>query len=102
MSKTMKLSELRKRYEYICTECITKFSNKHGYEFTGWVGNDIGDVAEFIGQYYFTMTDIYYDLNKKCPKGLIFKWQDDCIENNGKVINFRSYAMGMRFEHLNK
>lgn len=100
MSKTLKLKELKERYEFICNEIVQKFSNKHGIEFSGWVGDEIGGMAEFINQYFFSMDDIYYDLNKKCPKGLIFQWQDDCIENQEKNINFRSYAMGLRFEHL--
>lgn len=97
--KTIKLSKLKETYELSCNEAVQKFENKHGYAFDGWIGQ-IGEMAEFIGQYYFSMNDIYFDLINKVPKGLIFRWQDDSIENQNKSINFRSYAKGLRFEDV--
>ncbi len=50
-------------------------------------------------------SDIKYDIDNKVKKGLIFQHQDDSVEhhltvNQEEIINFRSYAMGLRYEHL--
>lgn len=97
--KTMKLIELKKTYQMACNEYVQKFANKQDIQFSGWIG-DIGQVACFIDQYFFSMDDIVLDINKKLPKGLILKWQDDGIEFSELRMNYRSYSMGLRFEDL--
>jgi hypothetical protein len=102
--KTAKLQKLKEQYEFVCNEYVQKFCNKQGIEFDGWVGNEIGGIASFISQYFFNFSDIVWDVNSKQPKGLILKWQDDCVnhvENLGKSINYFSYSKGIRFSDLN-
>jgi len=33
---TTKLKELKKQYEFVCNEYVTKFCNKQGMDFEGW------------------------------------------------------------------
>jgi hypothetical protein len=93
----MKIEELKQEYDIVCSEYIKKFVKKHGYQFNFWVANDVGGIACFIDQYFFNFSDIRYDLDKKCPKGMIFKWQDYCIENDMQ-ISFFTYHLGYRIK----
>jgi hypothetical protein len=105
MPKTIKLQELNKQYEFVCNEWVQKFCNKQFIDFDGWVSNEIGGIASFSCQYFFSLSDIILDINTKQPKGLIFKWQSDGVDFNlsNKVpqnINYKSYTMGLRYEQL--
>lgn len=100
-NKTKKVSELEKRFIKIADEYINKFEKKHGYEFSSWISDEAGGIACFIEQYFFGFDDIRHDIDNNVKKGLIFKWQDDGIENGAKDnINFKSYVMGARFPML--
>jgi hypothetical protein len=95
--KTIPLSKLKKQYVFVCNEYINKFINKQGYDFSGWVGDDVGGVACFVEQYFFSLDDIVYDINNKCEKGLIFAWQEHNLEvGSDKAINYYSYSRGLR------
>lgn len=93
---------LKTKYERICNEYIKVFSEKQGLVFDGWIGNQVGGVAEFIEEYFFNLSDIVYDINSEQPKGLILHWQDDYVENapNGRNINYYSYSKGLRYSDL--
>ena len=94
------MSELRWMYEAICQKYVQKFAKKHGYKFDYWILDEVGGTACFNEQYHFNMSDIVYDMNNRIPKGLIFAWQDDCLEYPGNNINFKSYASGLRHNML--
>ena len=96
----MNLQELKKQYEFICNECIKKFCYKQKIQFDGWIGDEVGGIACFVSQYYFSLSDIILDLNTKQQKWLILEWQDDGIEEVSK-INYKSYTMGLRYD-INK
>ena len=103
--KTIKLKELNKQYEFVCNEWVQKFCNKQLIDFDGWVSNEVGGIASFSCQYFFSLSDIILDINTKQPKGLIFQWQSDGVDFNlsNKVpqnINYKSYTMGLRYEQL--
>lgn len=79
-----------------------------------------------IGDNFFSLSDIYFDMKENKPKGLIFEWQNYLSDINMSIgdnvekcfINYDSYCMGARFgnqikgkwgdmennihEHLNK
>lgn len=100
------MTKLQKKYNLICEEYIAKFVKNQGYEFSYWTANEVGSIACFIDQYFFNFDDIRFDIDNKCPKGLIFKWQDDGLEFHQETgdtsrINYKSYNMGLRYEHLN-
>lgn len=105
MSKTVKLQELKRQYEFVCNELVQKFSNKQEIEFDGWVGDEVGGIASFSCQYFFNLSDIILDLTTKQPKGLIMEWQNEEVDfnmfnENQNYINYKSYTMGLRHNQL--
>jgi len=65
------------------------------------VGGDVTGVYA-IGDNFFSLGDIYYDLKENKSKGLIFEWQNHVIDwnlnnNSNCSINYSSYCMGARF-----
>jgi hypothetical protein len=92
----MKTKDLVAQYELVCNEYIKKFCKKQSIEFDGWVGDEIGDIAGFAEQYFFSLSDIVWDINSRQPKGLILSWQDDYVSNPTKAINYFSYTKGLR------
>lgn len=97
-----RIASLKKVFEFVAEQYIEAFVNKQGYEFDGWVSDDVGGVAVFIEQYYFSFDDIRMDIDREAKKGLIFQWQDEGIENPKLKINYDSYIMGLRYEDLKK
>lgn len=41
-----------------------------------------------------------HDLRTNQLALLILQWHNDCVDNHEKNINYKSYAMGLRFEDL--
>jgi hypothetical protein len=97
--KTKKINELKKEYESICKEYVSKFCSKQEMEFEGWVGDTIGGVA-LCNDFYFNFQDIVWDINSKQPKGLIVKWYYDNLEAPEKSINYFSFTKGIRVSDL--
>lgn len=91
---------LQSNYNEVVSCYIELFVKKHGYEFTDWVGDEVGEIACFIEQYFFNFSDIKFDIDNKIKKDLIFQYQDDCLAHPKKSMNFRSYASGLRFEDI--
>lgn len=94
-----------KAYEAACMDYIDAFCKKQNLEFDGWVGDEIGQVAGFSSQYYFNLSDIIYDIDTEQLKGNILSWQDESINFNSqlskpKIINYKSYCIGLRYEDL--
>lgn len=103
--KTTPLKKINKQWEFVCNEYIIKFCNKQNLSFDGWIADEIGGIALFIGQYSFNLSDIVLDLNSRQKKGFILNWQNDLIDynlkNNGsRYINYKSYIMGLRCTHF--
>lgn len=86
---------------------IHKFEKAHGVGFDYAVGED-EDLTGVLcfGDHYFNMSDIVYDVDNKLPIRLIFEWQDAGLDahssGNDKIINLKSYAMGLRYERESK
>jgi hypothetical protein len=98
--KKVKLTELQMNFNNSVDAYIKKFVEKHGYEFDYWIGEEVGECASFIEQYFFNFSDIKFDIDNKIKKDLIFQYQDDCLAHPKKSMNFRSYANGLRFEDI--
>lgn len=100
----MTLTELKHKYEEVCNEYVKKFQDKQDLEFSFWVGNEVGGIACFIDQYFFSLSDIALDLHTKQPKGLILQWEDDGLDifknPSEQRINYHSYTLGLRYENL--
>lgn len=97
--------QLRNKLDEILKEYIRLFEEKHEVFFDYAVGDDLMGLLCF-GDYLFAIHDIVYDIDNNLPKNLIFQWQDDSFDSSKNPqhakMNFQSYAMGLRFEDLNK
>lgn len=98
-------TSLKNQYAILVAAYIGLFEAKHGYAFSGWIG-DFGEMATFCGEeYYFTFNDIRFDIDNKINKGLIFRWHDEGVEHNlprkePRWINFKNYCKGLRYKDL--
>ena len=92
------MTKLKETYELCCNEYAARFAKKQEIEFDGWIGDEIGGIASFIQQYFFSISDIVFDINNKCKKGLILEWQDMIVSEPEKEINYFSYSKGLRIE----
>lgn len=101
------MKKLLDRYHSACEGLVKAFCKKQGIDFDHWIGEpyEVGCFAD----YFFNMNDIVYDLASDQPKGLIIQWHDNDLEHNAGLdtdkrihINYKSYAMGARYEQLNK
>lgn len=90
---------LKEKYEELVNQYLKKFNEKQGYEFDDWVGNDIGGIACFIEQYFFHFDDIRYDIDNNIESGIIFKWQDYCVEHGNPHMNYKTYSKWGDFEN---
>ena len=107
MAKRSQTKVLLDNYDAVCNDIVTRFSNKQGLEFDGWIADEVGGIAGFASQYFFNISDIVLDLKTKQPKGLIIDWQLDDLEFNifndrPEHINYKSYTMGLRYKDLKK
>ena len=89
-------------YRAACIDVLKEFSKKQDLEFDGWVGNEVGGIASFCMQYFFTMEDMCTDLVSKQKKGFILQWQNEGVEyclgnKEEKHINYKSYIKGARY-----
>ena len=91
---------LKKKYENVCNEYISRFCRKNELTFEGWVGNEIGGVAVFGDEFFFNFHDIVWDINSKQPQHLIIDWIYESIDNYPKSINYYSYTKGLRYSDL--
>ena len=92
---------MREKLEQAINEYILNFVLKQDTVFLGWVGEEIGETAEFYGDVYIDFMDVKRDIDRNAPKGLIFQWYDESKEFDLLPrINYRSYLMGLRFNML--
>jgi hypothetical protein len=96
---TTKLNNLKKQYEFVCNEYVTKFCNKQKMDFEGWVGDTVGGIA-YCSDFYFNFQDIVWDLNSKQTQGAIVDWYYSCLEEAEKSINYYSYTKGLTVSDL--
>jgi len=94
----MKKRILKANYQVIIEHYLLKFCKKQKIKFDYWIGEPL-QTASFLGEYAFNVSDIIYDVDYNCPKGLILKWQQDFIEFGDK-LNYPSYVAGLRYKDL--
>jgi hypothetical protein len=90
-------SKRMKALEGAAHSYIEAFCKKQEMEFEGTIG-----VCEIVicSDFYFSFQDIVHDIETKQPKGLIIKWYYDSIDFHPKVLNYKSFCIGLRFEHI--
>ena len=87
-------------FEVAVDRLLIEFCEKHDFTYEFSVGNDSVDMF-LISDYFFSLSDIYFDLKSNQPKGKIIQWYDYLLENELK-INYYHNCMGLRKEQLNK
>ena len=93
------MNQLKKDYEKACNAYIKAFCKKQDVKFYGWIGDLVGSVA-LLSEICLNIHDIVWDINSKQPKGLIFTWYYDNLENAEKSINYFSYTKGLRIKDI--
>ena len=98
--------QLRRELEETLMAYIRLFEEKHDVNLQYAVNDDIMGVLDFGDVYCFHIADVVYDIDHDLPKGLILQWAEDSIDDSKnptrQTINLQSYAMGLRFEDLQK
>lgn len=98
--------ELFERYVDVVNDYLYEFCKKQDFVFYGWIGNEVGSVGTF-NDFTFDFSDVLYDINNNCKKGLIISWYDEsvdwCMAKEGRAwINYNSYHKGLRYENLDR
>ena len=79
---------------------LMEFREKHDLSYEFSVGEDSIDVFS-ISNYFFSLSDIYFDLKSNQPKGKIIQWYDYLLDNEVE-ISYYAYCKGLRKEQLSK
>lgn len=87
-------------FEVAVDRLLMEFCEKHDLSYEFSVGNDSVDIF-LISDYFFSLSDIYFDLKSNQFHGKIIEWYDYLLDNEVN-INYYSYCMGLRKEQLNK
>lgn len=94
---------MRKRWREICNEYLKAFCERHEFQYDpdGWVGADPGTIC-IVGDFFFGMDDIRYDVDKQIPGDKIIEWYDynlrvfELQQEGAKIanINYPSWCNG--------
>ena len=100
------MSKYIKDFERSTALLVEMFCKKQDVEVEHIVKDDVAGIY-CIGDNFFSLSDIYFDMVNNKPKGLIFEWQNHVTEwnlehNSNCSINYDSYCMGARFKTLSK
>lgn len=87
-------------FEVAVDKLLMEFCEKHDLTYEFSVGNDSVDVF-LISDYFFSLSDIYFDLKSNQPKGKIIEWYDYLLDNEVE-ISYYAYCKGLRKELLTK
>jgi hypothetical protein len=90
-------TELRQQLDDAIKQYIEAFENKQDLNFEWAINDDLLECLAF-GDYFFSIEQIVIDIDQDLPKGLILQWHNDRIKHEGRTINLRSYAMGLRYD----
>ncbi len=96
----MEIKEIKQQLDN-CIDLYTDlFCKKQEVYADGWIGQIKGGINCFSDA-YLSFEDIRNDLELDAPKGLIFEWYWDNVENPDKAINYYSYINGLRIKDIN-
>lgn len=93
------MKNIKEIYNYACEEYLKRFCEKHelDYEEDSWVGKDVGTIA-MVGDYFFNLDDIRYDIDNDCDENAIFEWYYYSLRCHSlgctHEINFSSWVKG--------
>ena len=87
-------------FEVAVDSLIMEFFENHYLSYDFCVCNDSIDVFS-ISHFFFSLSDIYFDLKSNQPKGKIIQWYDYLLDNEVE-ISYYAYCKGLRKEQLSK
>lgn len=104
--KQQSRERLQMRYAILAADYVEVFCLKHGFDFDGWVGDEIGGMGSF-GDFYFNYDVIRYDIDHNVRKGTLIRWYDAELQHNAERevpqhINYSSWCKGLRHKDLGK
>ena len=89
--------KLKNKYEKIVNEYLQIFVKKQDLDIENcyWVADKIGEILSVNEQYYFNFDDIRFDVDNNVKERLIFRWQDESLDNYFKKkkykVNYENY-----------
>ena len=89
--------KLKTKYEKIVNEYLRIFVEKQDLDIDNccWVADRVGEILSVNEQYFFSFNDIRFDVDNNVKERLIFRWQDECIDNHFKKkkykVNYENY-----------
>ena len=89
--------KLKTKYEKIVNEYLRIFIEKQGLDIDNcyWVADRVGEILSVNEQYYFNFNDIRFDVDNNVKERLIFRWQDESLDNYFKKkkykVNYENY-----------
>ncbi len=88
-----KFKTLHELYEFSVRMYVFEFAKKQNLRMDVFKRTDNLDIVSFDNEtYLFNVSDILYDIESKQQKGNIMYW-----EQNNKIINYKSWCIGLRF-----
>ncbi len=98
-SINISISEIKERLDN-CIDLYTDlFCEKQEVYADGWIGDIKGGVNCFSDA-FLSFEDIRVDLELDAPKGMIFDWFWDNVDNQLNAINYYSYVKGLRIKDV--
>lgn len=99
VGNNLSISEIKERLDN-CIDLYTDlFCQKQEVCADGWIGEIKGGINCFADA-FLSFEDIRTDLELDAPKGLIFAWYWDNVENQSNAINYYSYVKGLRIRDI--
>jgi hypothetical protein len=99
MTRKETISTLNLQYERICTGYIDEFIKKQKINFDYNIAQESGNIVKYFEHYYFSISDIVYDLTNKCAKGLIYKWEAYNKKEKSCQWSYEHYCKRLRKRH---
>lgn len=99
MKNYISIETVKSLYENCVDIYLYMFCEKQEVVADGWVG-DVKGGTNIFSDAFLSFEDIRTDLDLNAPKGLIFDWYWDNVENPEKAINYYSYVKGLRIKDI--
>ena len=83
--------KLKTKYEKIVEQYLIAFVEKQELDIENceWVADRVGELLSVNEQYCFSFDDIRFDVDNNVKERLIFRWQDESLDNYFKKKNYK-------------
>lgn len=80
---------MKEKYEEAVMAYVNAFAEKHEFDFDGWVGDYVGEIACF-GDFFVNFDDIRIDIDTNQHVSMFSKWYYSEAFNINR-INYRTF-----------